>query len=177
MSTSVIDRWTRTGLTPTEYFAAAALASAGMLGAALTFQYVGDLFPCELCIYQRVPYGVIIGLGAVGFVIARAGAALSPLTWLIAGACAIAFFVDAGIAGFHVGVEQGWWSGTDACVGGDIDTSSIEAMRDAILNAPAVRCDEVVWSMLGISMAGWNGLVALGLGVGSLVTIRRWAQS
>jgi disulfide bond formation protein DsbB len=176
MSISVIDRWTRTGLTPTEYFVAAALASAGMLGTALMFQYVGGLFPCELCIYQRIPYGVVIGLGAFGVLLTRGGAALSPVTWLIAAACAVAFFVDAGIAGFHVGVEQGWWTGTEACVGGDIDTSSIEAMRDAILNAPAVRCDEVVWSMFGISMAGWNGIGALGLGIGSLITLRRWAR-
>jgi len=176
MSISTIDRWTRTGLTPTEFFVAAALASAAMLGSALTFQYAGGMFPCELCIYQRIPYGIVIGLGAVGAIITRGGAALSPLGRLIAAACALAFFVDAGIAGFHVGLEQGWWTGTESCVGADIDTSSVDAMRDAILNAPAVRCDEVVWSMAGISMAGWNGLVALALGVGSLLTFRRWAR-
>ncbi len=98
MSISVIDRWTQISLTPTTYFAAAALASAGMLGTALMFQYVGDLYPCELCIYQRIPYGVVIGLGEVGALTTRGGARLSPHTWLIAGACAVAFLVDAGIA-------------------------------------------------------------------------------
>ncbi len=176
MSISVIDRWTRTGLTPTEFFVAAALASAAMLGGALMFQYVGGLFPCKLCIYQRIPYGAVIGLGVVGALVSRGDVALTPIVRLLAGACALAFFVDAGIASFHFGVEQGWWTGTEACVGDDLDTSSIEAMRDAILNAPAVRCDEVVWSMFGISMAGWNGLVALGLGVASLFTFRQWAN-
>ncbi len=176
MSVSVIDRWTRTGFTPVEYFALAALASAAMLGGALAFQYLGGLFPCKLCIYQRIPYGVVIGLGILGMLAARGGAGLTPMVRLLAGACALAFFVDAGIAGFHFGVEQGWWTGTEACVGGDMDTSSIEAMRDAILNAPAVRCDEVTWSLFGLSMPGWNGLIALGLGVGSLITFRRWAR-
>ena len=176
MSVSVIDRLTRTGLTPTEYFLAAALASAGMLGAALIFQYVGGLHPCEMCIYQRVPYGAVIGLGVAGALVSRGGAARSSLVWVLAGTCALAFFINAGLAGFHVGIEQGWWAGSDDCVGGDIDTSSIEAMREAILNAPAVRCDEVAWSLFGISMAGWNGLTALGLGAASLLTFRQWAR-
>jgi len=173
MSISVIDRWTRTGPTPTEYFAAAVLVSAAMLGTAFFFQYVGGLAPCKLCIYQRIPYGVVIGLGVVGALLARGGGLSVPVR-LLAAACALAFFVDAGIAAFHAGVEQGWWEGTEACVGGNIDTSSIEAMRDAILNAPAVRCDEVAWSMFGISMAAWNGLAAFGLGAISLVIFRQW---
>lgn len=175
MSVSASDRLHWHHLTPAQYFLGAAVASAAMLGGALAFQYIGGLAPCELCVYQRIPYGAVIGLGAVGILASQRG--LSLRVWLIAAACAVAFFVDAGIAGFHVGVEQGWWTGTESCVGSNIDTSSIEAMRDAILNAPAVRCDEVAWSLLGISMAGWNGLIALGLGCVSLMTFRHWAQA
>ena len=28
--------------------------------------------------------------------------------------------------------------------------------------APLVRCDEVQWSLLGISMAGWNAILSVG---------------
>ncbi len=174
MSISANDRLAWSHLSPTQYFLAAALVSAAMLGSAFTFQYVGGLAPCELCVYQRYPYGVVVGLGVLGALSAQRG--LTPITWLLAAGCAAAFFVNAGIAGFHVGVEQGWWQGTESCVGNDVDASSIEALREAILNAPAVRCDEVAWSLLGISMAGWNGLVALGLGCASLLTFRQWVR-
>lgn len=172
----MIDRVAETLLTPQRFFLLAALVSAAMLGTAFTFQYVGELFPCVLCIYQRIPYAVIVVLGLLGVVAARGGGPASGLVILLAAACALAFFVDAGIAGFHVGVEQGWWTGTDGCVGGDIDTSSIEAMRQAILEAPSVRCDDVAWSMFGISMAGWNGLAALGLAVVSAFATLRWRR-
>ena len=58
---------------------------------------------------------------------------------------------------------------------GDLARSFSE-MRDAILNAPAVRCDEVQWSLLGISMAGWNFLVSLGLVAATIITVRQWTK-
>jgi disulfide bond formation protein DsbB len=177
MSILTIDRAIMALPNPRRYFLLALAVSAAMLGAALLFQYVGGLYPCVLCIYQRIPYVVVIGLGVVGFVASREDGSVSAVAIWIAGLCALAFLIDSGIAVFHVGVEQGWWSGTDGCVGGDIDTSSIEAMRQAILDAPAVRCDDVAWSMLGISMAGWNALGALGLGIVSLLTIRKWRRA
>ena len=177
MSVSITDRVTTALPDPRRYFLLAAAASAALLGAALLFQYVGGLYPCVLCIYQRIPYALVIVLGLAGYFASRGSDTPSPTAILLAAACALAFLTDGGIAIFHVGVEQGWWSGTDGCVGGAIDTSSIEAMRDAILNAPAVRCDDVAWSMLGISMAGWNALAALGLAALSILTIRQWRRA
>jgi disulfide bond formation protein DsbB len=176
MVQSIGDWVTATLSSPFRYFVFVALVSAGMLGTAFTFQYVGGLYPCVLCIYQRIPYAVVIVLGLWGAVMVRSGGRLSITGYLMAAACALAFFVDAGVAGFHVGVEQGWWSGTDGCVGGEIDTSSLEAMRQAILEAPSVRCDDVAWSMMGISMAGWNGLAAIAMAVFSLVGLSRWRR-
>ena len=31
-----------------------------------------------------------------------------------------------------------------------------------IVSAPLVRCDQVQWSLFGISMAGWNAILSLG---------------
>jgi disulfide bond formation protein DsbB len=177
MTVSNADHLAPTGLTPQRYFLLAAGLSAAMLGAAFTFQYAGELYPCVLCIYQRIPYAVVIVFGLIGVVAARDGGPVSNVALLLAAACALAFLVDAGIAGFHVGVELGWWTGTDSCVGEAIDTSSIEAMREAILNAPVVRCDEVAWSMAGISMAGWNGLIAIAIAAASVRAIARWRRA
>lgn len=157
--------------------AAAAAASAAMLGTALFFQHVMGLFPCELCIYQRYPYAAVIVVGGLGALLLRNSAVPAHLAYLLGAVCALLFAADAGVAAFHVGVEQGWWTGTEACVGVDIDTSDIEAMRQAILAAPAVRCDDITWSLLGISMAGWNFVAATTFALTSGATLLRWRRS
>ena len=142
-----------------------ALASAVTLGAALISQYGFGLQPCVLCIWQRYPYGVAIALGALAFFLAgntTAARALIALAGLV-------FLADAAIAAFHVGVEQKWWAGTAEC-GGNLATGlSAEDLKAQLQAAPIVRCDEVAWSLFGISMAGYNFLLALAGGLAALV--------
>jgi disulfide bond formation protein DsbB len=38
-------------------------------------------------------------------------------------------------------------------------------LLDQILATPVVLCDEIAWSWLGVSMAGWNAILSLGLAV------------
>jgi disulfide bond formation protein DsbB len=45
-------------------------------------------------------------------------------------------------------------------------------MRKMLLAQPVVRCDEVAWSLFGISMAGYNALISLGLAVFGLAALR-----
>lgn len=143
------------------------LASLAILGTALASQYLGGLKPCVLCIWQRYPYAAVIGLAGVGIGLARVpGVPLGVLAGLAA-LIALAFAVDAAIAAFHVGVEQKWWEGTAACTG-DTGTARTAAELARQLKAtPVVRCDEVPWSLFGISMAGYNFIAA---GVLALVT-------
>ena len=144
-------------------FAAVVLAaSAGVLGTAFLFQFVGGLQPCVLCIYQRWPYvaAIVLATGALLF----AGDRGRP--WLLGTAGAV-FLVGAGIAFFHVGVEQHWWQGTASCGGGP-SADTVEALKARLLAAPVVRCDEVAWSLFGISMAGYNVLLSLALSAFSL---------
>jgi disulfide bond formation protein DsbB len=141
---------------------AAALAAAGsaaLLAAAFAFQHLGGLAPCTLCVWQRWPHVVAVAAGAAA---ASAGErARRPMAAL----AALALLAGAGIAGFHVGVEQGWWEGPGACAGagGAIGAMSVDDLLAQIQSAPVVRCDEVAWSFGGLSMAAWNGLASLGL--------------
>ncbi|MBM3555597.1 MAG: disulfide bond formation protein B [Alphaproteobacteria bacterium] len=139
----------------------AAAAAAALLASAFAFQHLGGLIPCPLCIWQRWPYAAVVVLGAIGW--------LAPgIARLALAACALAFAIDAGIAFYHVGVEQHWWAGTAECTAQTAKpASSIEEMRARILAAPIVRCDDIPWSLLGISMAGWNGLAAFALTIAS----------
>ena len=146
--------------------ACAAGGSALLLLAALAFQYLGGMAPCELCIWQRWPHAGAVVVGAVAL-------ALPAAFLLLAGA--LGALASTGIGVYHTGVERGWWPGPEACGGvGDITGLSAEALLEQILATPVVRCDEVAWEMLGLSMASWNALASLGLaGVWLLALTRR----
>ena len=73
---------------------------------------------------------------------------------------------------YHAGVEQGWWEGPSSCTSGDISGLSTDELLNQIMNAPLVRCDEIPWQMLGLSMAGWNAVISLALAVIWVVALR-----
>lgn len=134
------------------------------LGAAFAFQHIGGLAPCILCIWQRYPYGVAIALGVAAFLLAGKPQAARALIALVG----LVLLVDAAIAAFHVGVEQKWWQGTAEC-GGNLSAGiSAGDLKAQLLAAPVVRCDEVPWSLFGISMAGYNFLLAAVSGLAAL---------
>lgn len=153
-------------------FFALLAASVLILGAAFAFQLIGGLRPCELCIWQRYPYAIAIGLTGIGIGLARAGVERRLLILLLV-LCGLVFLTGSGIGLFHVGVEQKWWEGTSACVGNLSGAGSLDDLREKLLAAPVVRCDEAAWSLFGISMAGYNVFLSLVLGVASFVFARK----
>jgi disulfide bond formation protein DsbB len=156
-------------MTQRQFILLAALGSAAMLLGALAFQHLGGLAPCKLCIWQRWPHGIAVAAGALGLL------ALAPL---MATTGALVSLAGAGIAFYHTGVERGWWPGPDTCTaGGDIGQLDPNALFDQIMAAPLVRCDEVAWEFLGLSMASWNGLVSLGLAALWLMALRAPRQA
>jgi len=137
------------------------VAGLASLAIAFTSQYWGGLVPCPLCIYQRYPYGVAAVLGLIGLAVApRSG-------WLriVLVVAAVVFFVDAGIAAFHVGVEQHWWQGLAECTSSLPTGVSAEELKQQLLATPVTPCDKVQWSLFGISMAGYNFIYAAGCGL------------
>jgi disulfide bond formation protein DsbB len=143
----------------------AMLGSIALLGGAFAFQYIGGLAPCQLCLWQRWPHAAAILIGAVALATGWRG-----LLWL----GALAALTTAGIGGFHVGVEQGWWEGLATCTGGSISgISTADLLNPAADVAAPVRCDAIAWSMLGISMAGWNMIVSVGLAAVWMMAARK----
>ncbi len=147
-------------------------ASAAILAVAFASQYIAGLEPCVLCLYQRVPYGAVIALSGLGLGLSGLAPPPKGVIVSLAGLCAVAFLVNAGIAIFHVGVEQHWWQGSEACGAVGTMARTIEELRAQILAAPVVRCDAVPWSLFAISMAGYNVLASLGLFVASAIAAR-----
>jgi disulfide bond formation protein DsbB len=132
--------------------------AAALLAAAFAFEHWAGLAPCALCWWQRYAWMMALppALAAAGL---RGRAAALAL-----GLAALAVLAGAGIALFHVGVEQGYWAGTPECGSRLGQAASPEERLRQIMAAPVVRCDQIAWSWLGLSMAAWNGLAALGSG-------------
>ena len=142
-------------LHPTTVSALAATIAAASLGFALTSQYGFGLHPCELCIWQRWPFGIVIGLGIIGFFWARTAMPMIALSGL-------AFFINAGIGVFHSGVERKWWAGLQGCSAPDL-SGSIEDLMERIQSAAVTRCDEMGPSLFGLTMANYNAAMCAGL--------------
>lgn len=159
-------------LPPRGWVLMAGAGSAALLLGALAFQFIGGLAPCPLCIWQRWPHLAAVLLGALGATVLRMY--LRPLAAL----GALAMLAGSGLGLYHTGIERGWWRGPDTCVGAsDIGTLSADQLMAQIMSAPLVRCDEVAWEMLGLSMASWNALASLALAGVWLIALRQDSSS
>ena len=131
-------------------------ASAAVLGGAFISQYWGGLAPCELCLLQRWPWVAAIVISLIAITVGNR----SALPWAALALAAI-FAVGCALAAYHVGVEEHWFAGPDACTGAATAADTVEALKARILGQMPVRCDEPAWSLWGISLAGWNLLASL----------------
>jgi disulfide bond formation protein DsbB len=150
--------------TPRTAAAIVLAASVATLGGAFAFQYLGGFAPCELCLMQRWPYAAAIAAAALAFAPMHGAAAQRALL----GVAAVAFLVGLGLATWHVGVEQHWIAGPDSCSGGPQGATTIEELRRRLMAQDVVRCDEVPWSLFGVSLAGFNVLISAVLAAFSL---------
>lgn len=147
----------------------AAAGSGALLLAALFFQYGMDMAPCALCYWQRWPHLAALIWGA-GLLALPGGLAGRVLVLLGAGAAATSGWIGV----YHTGVERGWFQGPSGCSGGfDLSSLSAEELLERVLAAPVVRCDEVPWELLGLSMASWNALASFALAGLWLMALRR----
>ncbi|MCF2515796.1 disulfide bond formation protein B [Sphingomonas sp. G124] len=130
----------------------ALLVPAALLGGALGSQYIGGLYPCEMCYWQRWPHGAAILLALAAILSPVNAPRTRPLVLL----AALAIAISGAIGVFHAGVELGYWEGITRC------TATGATSLEDILKVPLVRCDQVQWSLFGVSMAGWNAIFSLG---------------
>lgn len=125
---------------------------AALMAGALGSQYLGGLFPCEMCHWQRWPHYAAMALASAAF---AGGRAVRPLV-IVAALCILA---SGAIGAFHAGVEYGWWPGLTRCAaapgsgGGDV-------LSD-IMATPLIQCDRPQWTLGGISLAGFNAVFSI----------------
>ncbi|WP_106607968.1 disulfide bond formation protein B [Shimia abyssi] len=130
--------------------------SVSMILGAWAFQYIGGYPPCKLCYYQRYPHWGAAGFGILALLFS--GVALPYLA-------ALAAATTGAIGVFHSGVERGLWEGPSTCTSGSIENLSADELFNQIMTAPMVRCDEIPWEMLGLTMANLNAIFSLGAAI------------
>jgi disulfide bond formation protein DsbB len=134
---------------------------ATLMAGALGSQYIGGLYPCEMCHWQRWPHEAAIGLSILAFFLK------APVRTILVALAAVAILISGGIGVFHAGVEYGWWEGLTACT----NTAASGSLAD-IMRAPMIRCDVPQWTFAGISLAGFNALFSIAGGVAILAVLR-----
>ena len=142
----------------------ALLLPAALLAGAYGSQYIGGLYPCEMCWWQRYPHFAAVGIALIAFVIGNSG-----YRHTLVALAALAIASSGAIAGFHAGVEYGWCEGLTRCT--STITGTGEDLLKSIMKAPLIRCDVAPWTLFGISLAGYNFLLSLGGAIAILVGI------
>jgi disulfide bond formation protein DsbB len=135
--------------------ALALLVPAALLAGAFGSEYLGGLYPCEMCWWQRLAHIAALAFALLSFApMADKG---RSMVWL----AALAILTSGIIGAYHAGVEVGILPGFTQCTaqGGG---GSAKELLERIMDAPMIRCDQVQFSFLGISMAGWNAILSTG---------------
>jgi disulfide bond formation protein DsbB len=142
----------------------ALIVPGALLGGALASQYVGGLYPCELCWFQRYPHIVALVLAVLAFVVPGRGTQR-----LLVALAAVAVLVSGAIGVFHAGVEYHWWQGFTECT----STMTGPVTLESIMKAPIVRCDVAQWTLGGISLAGFNAVFSIAGAIAIFWALRR----
>lgn len=143
----------------------AAGGSFALIAGAYIFQALG-FAPCKLCWWQRYPHFAAVVIGAATLALGKRW-----MAWL----GAIAAFTTAGIGVFHSGVERALWEGPSSCTSGSVANLSADELLDQIMTAPLVRCDEIPWDILGVTMANLNAVISFALAALWIMAARKTA--
>ncbi len=150
------------------------LVAVGALSFALTAQYAFGLEPCILCLYQRVPFALTGVLAVVALRLSKDSPTI-PLIIIVSG---LIYLIGAFIAVYHVGVEQHWW--ISGCGGTLAEDATLSDLRASLMQKPEKACDDVDWTLFGISMATYNvffssilGLATTAVGMQMSKTLNR----
>ena len=109
--------------------------------------------PCKLCLYQRIPYFLIIFLSFFSLVLQWKDYSILANTVL--------FLTSALISLFHSLVERGFIEFEIGCTSSNKNFSNIEELRNYLNEVPLVKCDEIIFSFFGFSFANMNFIISL----------------
>ena len=133
------------------------LISSLMLLSAFYLEYFHNAFPCDLCITQRWFHALIISYSLIAIFISKSSFFTNKL--IVIGLSIT--WIASSVAGlYHFGIEMNFWKGPDEC------SSAIDFSKDTLkylLNKSPIKCDEVMFKVFGLSLAGWNAIMSFAM--------------
>ena len=147
-------------------------ASLSMIIFALLSEHLFGFAPCSLCLIQRYPHIIVVIISVWLIFFKTHDFFLYPINALIMASSIVFAF-------YHVGVEQSIFQGPQSCSSSNlaqIGEKSAEALLKNILNTSVVRCNEISWSFIGLSMATWNLIFSIGLFIGWVMSSLRFVR-
>jgi len=131
-------------------------------------EFFQGITPCQLCIYQRLPYFIIILL-AISFLLIK-NKSLKKITFLFY----ILIFTSSLIMSvYHFGIEKNLWNALTGCETNIKSFSDSDNLKEYLLNKDYVSCDDVSFKFLGISLAGYNIILSFILLILSITGFRK----
>ena len=156
------------------FFTLILLTSSAVIATVLIAQYGFNLYPCELCLYQRIPFVLLIMVSGVGLVMGTRHPARQLYLCL---GCGLLLLVSTGLGAYHAGVEKNLFKGPTACTSQPSERPlSVEEMKAQIMGAPLVACNEPAWQWHGITMAGMNAAFSLVMALYALIQFGRFRK-
>jgi disulfide bond formation protein DsbB len=130
---------------------------AALLAGAYGSEIFGGLYPCEMCWWQRYAHFAGLAFALASLLLRKAPDRGRSFVWL----AALAILASGGIGAYHAGVEAGIFEGFTQCTSTAGAGLSGEELLKAVMAAPLIRCEDIQFSFLGISMAGWNAILSI----------------
>ena len=148
-------------LSPLAAAALTFLGSFATIAGAWWFELIERLEPCPLCLEQRWPFYLAIPLALLALGLARAGRAKPA--GAVLGVISLLMLYGAGLGAYHAGIEWGLWPGPASCGGGGAIPTDAGSLLESLSAGRVPSCAEAPWRLFGLSLAGYNVLISLGL--------------
>ena len=124
-----------------------------VLVSALIIEYVLGYQPCNLCLIERIPYGLSIIILLLGFIYKKNQVFYSILLILI-------FSFSIIISIYHLGIEQGLFEESTVCSSQNLDLITKEQVLKS-LNQLSISCKNVAFKVFGLSLTSYNIVLSL----------------
>ncbi len=122
-------------------------------------EYVLGHQPCNLCVYERIPYFLAILIVLINY-------KYNKLEKYLILSLAIIFLIATILSLYHLGIEQGFIQESLLC---DLEKGANIVDKDEILKQlqqKSISCKDVTFKIFGLSLTNYNIIISLLLTIG-----------
>ena len=122
-------------------------------------EYILGHQPCNLCVYERIPYFLAILIVLINY-------KYNKLEKYLILSLAIIFLIATILSSYHLGIEQGFIQESLFC---DLEKGANIVDKDELLKQlqqKSISCKDVTFKIFGLSLTSYNIIISLLLTIG-----------